>query len=122
MSLANALRGPVKSIVGTFGRSAYLVHRSTGDFNPETGQRRRAFTRESVKVVVDESTREVADDGTSRIRGVLIAAKQTTSAPTTDDVLEFPETGEPNRVWQISEVRTIEEGGTAIAYQLDIRR
>ena len=56
MALSSALRPVVANLTSTFGRTAYIVHRSAGTFDPETGRRARAMTREKVAVVIDKGT------------------------------------------------------------------
>jgi hypothetical protein len=132
MGLAAALRPVVSSLTSTFGRTAYIVHRSAGTFDTETGRRARSATREKVSVVIADgasSEQTVAGPrsgtpiaGLSRSCIATVAAVDMTSVPTTEAVLELPVQGKVPEVWQIVRVSSIEEGGVPISYDLDIRR
>ena len=130
MALSSALRPVVANLTSTFGRTAYIVHRSAGTFDPETGRRARAMTREKVAVVIDKGTTSeqtvsgagATVEGLSESRVATLAAADVTARPTTEAVLEIPSAGSAPEVWQIMGVDTVEEGGVAISYELDIRR
>jgi len=130
MALAAALRPVVANLTSTFGRTAYIVHRSAGTFDTETGRRARPTTREKVSVIISEAASSEQTTpvprstigGLSQARNATIAAADMSSVPTTEAILEFPSPGEAPEVWQIVGVSSVEEGGTAISYDLALRR
>ncbi len=117
MALAGPLRKVASKLMAKFGGEATIRRVTTGAYNTSTGTVSETTTDTVVRgVLEDVNLREVNDLIQAGDKRLLIAAADIANAPTTADKVLISSV-----VHQVIEVRTIEQGNTAITYELILR-
>lgn len=117
MALATSLRKTASKLMAKFGGTATIRTVTAGTYNPTTGTVSETTADTVVRgVLEDVNLREVDDLIQATDKRLLIAAADTSAAPTTADEVIITST-----TYQVIRVTTIEQDNTSITYELILR-
>jgi len=117
MALASSLQKVAKKVIGKFGGAVTFRVITRGAYNATTGEVSATTSTSSIKGVLDEvKASEVNELVKASDKKLTVAALDLSSAPDTGDEVEISSVR-----YQIVEISTIEQGNTAIVYDLFLR-
>lgn len=117
MALAGSLQKVAKKVIGKFGGAVTFRFLKPGTYNAETGEVRATATTASIKGVLDDvRSSETNELVRSTDKKLTVAALDLDSVPSTDDQVEISSVR-----YQIVQINTIDQAGTAIVYDLFLR-
>jgi len=117
MALAGSLQKVASKLMAKFGGTATIRTVTPGAYNPTTGTVSETTSDTTVRgVLEDVNLREVNDLIQATDKRLLIAAADTSAAPTTADEVLISGT-----TYQVIRVVTIEQDNTPVTYELILR-
>jgi len=117
MALAGSLQKVAKKVIGKFGGAVTFRLITRGAYNTTTGEIGSTTSTTNIKGVLDAvKAAEVNELVKASDKKLTVAALDLSSAPDTKDEVEISGVR-----YQIVEIGTIEQGNTAIVYDLFLR-
>lgn len=117
MALAGSLQKVAKKVIAKFGGAVTFRFLAPSAYDAETGDVTATVTTANIKGVLDDvRSSETNELIRSTDKKLTVAALDLDSVPSTDDQVEISSVR-----YQIVQISTIDQAGTAIVYDLFLR-